>query len=107
MSSSDLQHIVAFVCSWQRITHNILHIIMTIFGRGSIAANFPVGAASPPRPTSETFNGVLLLAVPLPAGEYFPNPDFPDVEQSKWRDGESWTKHTPMIGLQSCLMIRL
>ena len=90
MTSSDLQHIVAFVCSWQRITHNILHIIMTIFGRGSIAANFPVEAA-PPRPTSETFNGVLLLlAVPLPAGEYFPNPDFPDVEQSRAEQVAGW-----------------
>ena len=38
------------------------------------------------------------------AGEYFPNPDFPDVEQSTelaeqvaTLSGESWTKHNPIL----------
>ena len=57
MTSSYLLHIVAFVWPWQHATHSILHIITTIFGRGSIDANFPLGAASQLRSNGETFNG--------------------------------------------------
>ena len=84
MTSSYLLHIVAFVWPWQHITHSISPIITTIFGRGCIAANFPVGAASL-RSNGETFNGVAA------AGEYFP-----DLEQ-RAAPVKVWTKHNPIL----------
>ena len=80
MTSSYLLHIVAFVWPWQHITHSISPIITTIFGRGCIAANFPVGAASL-RSNGETFNGEAQAPLVAPEN-IFPILIFPDVEQS-------------------------
>ena len=65
----------------------------------AVAALLPIFRLTQPPPsyTVETFNGAPV------AGEYFPNPDFPDcgaesrAEQVATLSGESWTKHNPIL----------
>ena len=74
-----------------------------------MAALLPIFRLTQPPPsyTVETFNGAAAAV----AGEYFPNPDFPDcgaesrAEQVATLSGESWTKHNPILSDDPPLVI--